>query len=442
MFVMDLKHSKTEGWQLSKNCVQQRFKELLCLSQWTDCAFQVGTEKIEVIHGHKLILAVTSPVFEALFYGPLADEKNQVITVPDIEPHTFHLFLSYVYSDEVNLQSIEEAGELLYVAKKYMVQPLTMTCLYYLVQHTLIRTLWDILYIAEVLNEEELFASCIKIMSRYHYEIWNSENDSLSVGTLCRLLEEDHMNMTEGEVLSMVLDWAKKELTNRGLQDTTQARRRLLEDTGALYRIRFLALPPEELLSLEDVLTEQELLAFKDRQVPHGFCSFTTPRKQVIPVVWRSTRELLSSRSKMWINRGEVVTTIQSSSRVLVIGFEVFTRLAQINDYVRTPAPNSSYRERLVVLIKDPDGKMLQKTEYDRNVHFNSSQCVNLIRPFWFEPNVKYTISISFIGGQYPICTFNDASSKGTKFLFEEVMVVDGSTPIYSSFIMSISYAL
>lgn len=45
---MDLKHAKTEGWQLSKNCVQQRFKELLCLSQWTDCAFQVGTEKIEV----------------------------------------------------------------------------------------------------------------------------------------------------------------------------------------------------------------------------------------------------------------------------------------------------------------------------------------------------------------------------------------------------------
>ncbi|XP_014270539.1 BTB/POZ domain-containing protein 6 [Halyomorpha halys] len=439
---MDLKHAKNEGWQLSKNCVQQRFKELLCLSQWTDCAFRVGTEKIEVIQGHKLIFAVTSPVFEALFYGPLADQKNQVISVPDIEPHTFHLFLSYIYSDEVNLQSIEEAGELLYVAKKYLVQPLMMTCLYYLVQHTLIRTLWDILYIAEVLNEEELFTSCFQIMTRYHYEIWNSETDNLTAGTLCRLLEEDHMNMTEGEVLSMVLDWTKKELDSRGLQDTPQARRRLLEDSGALYRIRFLALPLAELLTLEDILTEQELLAFKDHQVPHGFCTYSNLRKQVVPIVWRSTRELLSSRREMWVNRGEVVTSIQSSSRVLIFGFEVFTRLAQISDYVRTPAPSSSYRECFVVLIKDPDGKMLQKTEYDRNVHFNSSQCVNLMRPFWFEPNVKYTISISFIGGQYPICTFDDASSKGTKFLFEEVMVVDGSTPIYSSFIMSVSYAL
>ena len=69
----------------------------------------------------------------------------------------------YIYSDEVKFQSIEEAGEVLYVAKKYLVQPLIMECIFYLVQNTWIKTLWDILYIAEGLDEEELFMSCIKV---------------------------------------------------------------------------------------------------------------------------------------------------------------------------------------------------------------------------------------------------------------------------------------
>lgn len=41
------------------------------------------------------MLAASSPVFEALFYGTLAEIKD-VIEVPDIEPNTFRLLLKFV----------------------------------------------------------------------------------------------------------------------------------------------------------------------------------------------------------------------------------------------------------------------------------------------------------------------------------------------------------
>lgn len=279
-------------------------------------------------------------------------------------------------------------------------------------------------------------------MSRYHYNIWNNETDNLSSGTLCRLLEEDQMNMKEGEVWSMVMDWAGKELKGQGLQDNPQTRRKLLEQTGVLHKIRFLTLLESDLCSLEGVLSKEELAMVKKRQLPEGFCNSKFSRKPVVPLVWRSPRLLLYNRSQVWLNRGEVEAGISSSSRVLIIGFEFFTRLARISDYAKTPGLDCSYKERLIIFIKDSDGTVLQKTDYDGDVPFNSSQSVHLVRPFWFESNVKYTVSIGFIGGQYPICTFTDnSSSKGIKFFFEEV-VYDEDNQFTSSFIMSVLYAL
>lgn len=35
-------------WQINKSSLGSRFKELLSLNQWTDCAFAVGDEVVEV----------------------------------------------------------------------------------------------------------------------------------------------------------------------------------------------------------------------------------------------------------------------------------------------------------------------------------------------------------------------------------------------------------
>ena len=55
-----------------------------------DVTFIVGSEHEEV-HAHKLILISRSPVFHAMFEGPLA-EKGEV-EMPDVERDTFLVFL-------------------------------------------------------------------------------------------------------------------------------------------------------------------------------------------------------------------------------------------------------------------------------------------------------------------------------------------------------------
>lgn len=56
-----------------------------------DVNFILGTEGQKVT-AHKYVLISRSPVFHAMFYGPVADQSDE-IHVPDIEPEVFLLFL-------------------------------------------------------------------------------------------------------------------------------------------------------------------------------------------------------------------------------------------------------------------------------------------------------------------------------------------------------------
>ena len=50
------------------------------------------------IKAHKMILALASPMFEAKFYGPLADRNQDTFKVTEVEAGTFRNMLTFVYS--------------------------------------------------------------------------------------------------------------------------------------------------------------------------------------------------------------------------------------------------------------------------------------------------------------------------------------------------------
>ena len=65
------------------------------------------------VGGHKIVLAVASPVFEAQFYGPMAADNTDVVAVRDVEPggvfsRTIKLMLerqkSSIYQHEMLLE--------------------------------------------------------------------------------------------------------------------------------------------------------------------------------------------------------------------------------------------------------------------------------------------------------------------------------------------------
>jgi len=88
------------------------------------------SETDRLITAHKFVLSIGSPVFEAMFYGELAETKD-TIQLPDCDYESLLELFRYLYSDEVNLSGSNALG-VLYLAKKYMVPSLADKCEDYL----------------------------------------------------------------------------------------------------------------------------------------------------------------------------------------------------------------------------------------------------------------------------------------------------------------------
>ena len=115
-------------WQTNKGTVRERTAFLFNNSLMSDIAFVLtdpdGTQVR--VPAHKLVLSISSPVFEAMFYGELA-EKRREIELPDTELPYLLEFLRFLYCDEMDLTT-DNAFGVLYLAQKYIVPPLADKC--------------------------------------------------------------------------------------------------------------------------------------------------------------------------------------------------------------------------------------------------------------------------------------------------------------------------
>ena len=112
------------NWQTTTPTVRERTKFMLNNDLFSDVKFVVRkshgeSESKQVIPAHKFVLSIGSPVFEAMFYGELAETRDS-IELPDCEYESLLELFRYMYSDEVNLSGSNVMG-VLYLAKKYMV---------------------------------------------------------------------------------------------------------------------------------------------------------------------------------------------------------------------------------------------------------------------------------------------------------------------------------
>ena len=112
----------------------------------------------QVIPAHRFVLSISSPVFEAMFYGELA-ETSDSIELPDCEYDSLLELFRYLYSDEVILSQSNVMG-VLYFAKKYMVPSLAEKCAKYLQDHLDPSNVFSILLSAQKYEEIKLVDRC------------------------------------------------------------------------------------------------------------------------------------------------------------------------------------------------------------------------------------------------------------------------------------------
>jgi len=81
-----------QEWRYKNTTLSAKMRHILETGEFHDVTFEVGDNK-HLISAHKFVLVLNSNVFEAMFHGALAPTSGELISVPDIEPNPFNLFL-------------------------------------------------------------------------------------------------------------------------------------------------------------------------------------------------------------------------------------------------------------------------------------------------------------------------------------------------------------
>ncbi|KAK8737927.1 hypothetical protein OTU49_004306 [Cherax quadricarinatus] len=267
--------------------VHERVKALYLTGQFSDLTIRFQGRK-ETIKAHRLILAMTSPVFEAKLFGHTAVGGELILT--EDSPETFSWLMEYMYFDQTQFPSTNMALEVSYLACKYEMNVLKYVCSEYL-KRVLSDTNYLMVYNAAVhLDNPDLINKCSKKMYETSGDVFSTQRiTQLSRWALQHLLEQPFINIDEVVVFSAVLSWGRHQLGLRNTGCTPSELRREIEDF--LPYLRFLTMSTDEFV--ENVVPT-EIFS------PEEICAILRNIKNVkgspVPKACANTRE---KRNKM-----------------------------------------------------------------------------------------------------------------------------------------------
>ena len=208
-------------WQTTRPSVTGRVTFLLNNDHLSDVKFVAtnsNDESKQVIPAHKFILAIGSPVFEAMFYGELAETKD-TIELPDCDYESLLELFRYIYSDEVNLSG-SNVMAVLYLAKKYIVPSLADKCMEYLNEKINSLNAFSILPWAQKYEEKSLVDRCWKVIENQTEAAVESEGfETIGRSLLEEVVARDNLSIKEVSLFQAVDRWATTQCEKQGLAE-------------------------------------------------------------------------------------------------------------------------------------------------------------------------------------------------------------------------------
>jgi len=262
---MSLSAAREEFWQsTARSTVSERCKSIFNQELMSDVKFVVrdsqgGSESKKKIPAHKFVLAISSPVFYAMFYGELAETKDSV-EITDCEYESLLEVFRFIYSDEANLNP-NNVMQLLYLAKKYMLPSLADKCSAFLQKNLDGTNVFLILPNAQKYEEKDLLDHCWKVVEKETEEAVKSDGFvTIERSVLEELVEKDSLNIKEVELFKAIDCWAGKECEKQGLVEEGSVKRRILGER-IVKGIRFPLMKQEE---FADIVLDSDILTYKE----------------------------------------------------------------------------------------------------------------------------------------------------------------------------------
>uniref|UniRef100_A0A1Q3FUQ0 Putative topoisomerase top1-interacting protein btbd1 n=1 Tax=Culex tarsalis TaxID=7177 RepID=A0A1Q3FUQ0_CULTA len=325
------------NWQATKSTIRERNAAMFNNDLMADIRFIVGTdEQVQTIPAHKYVLATGSSVFYAMFYGGLAEAKEEIV-VPDVEPTAFLTLLKYLYCDEIHLEA-DNVLATLYVAKKYIVPHLARACVNYLETSLTAKNACLLLSQSRLFEEPELMQRCWEVIDAQAEMAIKSEGFvDIDLKTFETILARETLNCKEIHLFEAALNWAHAACTKMDIEPTSSNKRTVLGH--ALYLVRIPTMSLEEFanrVAQLGILTNQETIDI--------FLNFTAKNKPKLTFPVRSRAGLKTQvchrfascayRSNQWRYRGRC-DSIQFSvdKRIFIVGFGLYGSSTGAADY-------------------------------------------------------------------------------------------------------------
>ena len=315
------------------------------------------SESKQVIPAHKFVLSIGSPVFEAMFYGELA-EASGPIELPDCEYNSLLELFRFMYSDEVNLSG-SNVMEVFYLAKKYMVPSLVDKCSEYVQNNLHPSNVLSIIQLAEKYDDKALIDRCWKVIDKQSEAVVTSDGFvTIQRSLLEAIISRDTLTLQEINLFKAVHLWATKQCKMQGLEANGEAKRGILGE-AVVKKIRFPLMKEQEfatvvldakILTLDEVTNLVKFFNSALVATPVGFPE--TKRSGLYPLFRTCDRFNNVTESHFWGYQGSKDCLIFSvNNNIKLHGVCLFGSV------------NNCYRVELV--IKDLHSHSTVKTKTD-----------------------------------------------------------------------------
>ena len=257
-----------DNWQTKLTTISERTKCIFNNELLSDVKFVVPASHNEsesrksqkCIPAHKFILAISSPVFYAMFYGEMA-ETSGTIQLPDCDYESLLELFRFLYSDEVNLSG-SNVMQVLYLAKKYLASSLADRCTEYLREHLSTSNVFSVLPQAQKFEDKDLEERCWEVIEAQTENALTSEEFvTLERCVVESVVKRERLNVKEVELFKAVDRWVTKEVERQRLTPDGKVKRRILGEE-IVKAIRFPVMSQKEFASVLDcdILTKKQIV--------------------------------------------------------------------------------------------------------------------------------------------------------------------------------------
>ncbi|BES87302.1 BTB And C-terminal Kelch [Nesidiocoris tenuis] len=412
-----------DDWQNKVHSMSLRAKFAVDHKILTDCDFTFGNREkdSQVISCHKLILAMTSPVFHAMFFGGMRYDGDASIEITDIEPQVFRQMVQYIYLGQSGISSYKNACDLYHAGKKYILLHLERQCIEYLSEHLEKENAIQIYEFAQFHGEDELERNAVKVIQNQASYVLKDESFlHASESTLATLLDSDRLNISsECELLAAIERWA---LAQDIRENTTESSARKIA-APLIKKLRLLTISKHEFVNgvaTSSLLSDSEKLSLLLRIIGadyppmmNGLCEKRSKRKPCREIMntileFDEVTDALCDGSEWFTS---VFTT---NTPVVLLGIEI---------NLQKRGEEGVYKENLMVKV----GLAFKEDHFAeesllRTVPYNSTAQVMLPYPPLLQPGVQYAVHVFLCSpGVYPLGNHTTLTCKHTNLELEFV---------------------